>query len=140
MKNKAAAILEDEDDAAVGAGPRAARRAQLTAEEEARRELEESKLTYKNKDGKMLMYELEVHGREGAPDPLNYIINEETFVIRRRHKVVVPWYVVAHINLNSEVKYTPQKDESGRLRMVPQEQLAEPFTARPISPAGEVPV
>lgn len=99
------------------------------------RELAASKREHLGADGEILKYELEIQGRDGAPNPVNIPINEEKYVIRRQAKVVVPWWVVVHLANNIETKYTPTKDENGRLYMREEPRLSENFTARPINPA-----
>jgi hypothetical protein len=97
------------------------------------------KLFKLNTKGEMLLCELTLHKREGAPDPQCITINEEFRWVKRGHKVVVPWYVVEHLKLNIERKFHQEKDPTtGKSIVVSEEVPAETFSYKPIDPAPGV--
>ena len=101
--------------------------------------LTSDRLTKTNKDGKMLMCNFTLNPRDGGPDPLCFTINDEIKWIKRGQNVVIPWYFVEHMKLNIERKFRKEKDQqTGRVSVIPVDQLTESFQYQPIDPAPGV--
>lgn len=105
---------------------------QVQADPEVR---DDGKMTQQNTKGEMLMVEMTVAKRIGAPDPLCITINEEFRWVKRGKQVIVPWYVAEFLSTNIERKYRQEKDEHGVNQTIAEDMLAEPFQFRMIDPA-----
>jgi len=99
---------------------------------------DDSKLFYKNAEGKMLMCELTMARRENAPDPFLTTTNEEIRWIKRGQPVIVPWYVVDQLKNNKERKFRTEKDEQGKKVVVFEDIPTESFQYHAINPAPGV--
>jgi hypothetical protein len=96
------------------------------------------KLDKVNTEGKMLMAELTVARREGAPDPYLITVNEEIRWIKRGKQVIVPWYCVEQMKNNIERKFRKEKDDQGKNVVVFDDLPTESFLYRAIDPAPGV--
>lgn len=97
-----------------------------------------AKLQKLNRSGGMLMAELTIAKRPGAPDPLCVTTNEEIRYIKRGKKVTVPWYVVQQMLNNIERVFYQEENETGKKITHWNEQPSEPITYHLIDPAEGV--
>lgn len=108
----------------------------LRSEAEAQRQDElDSRLRYRNRDGGMLMYSLEIHRRKDVlqPSRLQVAVNSYSATIAVGKKVIVPWFVVT--SLADRIEQFPKLvEEGGERRIEIEETLADTFDAHPIDP------
>lgn len=113
----------------------------VLAEEAKPKKIDDGRMNKLNADGGMLMCELVIQKRVGAPDPLCMTVNEEIKWAKRGAKVVVPWYFVAMLKSNVERKFRQEKDpNTGKNIVVWDDVPGEPFSYMPINPAPGVEV
>lgn len=98
-------------------------------------DLDAAKLQHKNTSGGVLMCELTIAKRPGAPDPLCVTTNEEIRFIKRGKPVTVPWYVVRQLLNNVERQFYQEKDEQGRSITRHNDMPSEPISYRCIDAA-----
>jgi hypothetical protein len=109
-------------------------------QERARDEQKQARLSYLNKAGEMLMAEVKIQRKTGAPDPLFVNVNEESMAIKRGFPVIVPWYVATSLRDRVERTYRQEKDPAtNRTVIVEEEQMADTFDCRWLDPVGETP-
>ena len=100
-------------------------------------DVQASKLKKTNKDGGILMCEVMLQKKLGAPDPQVFTVGNEIKWIKRGAKVKVPWYFVEHMLNNVERKFFQIPDPTDqRKRIVKYDDiLTEGFSYTPINPA-----
>ena len=98
-------------------------------------EEEQAQRRYLDADGEILHYNLKINRGENRPKRLQVTVNNRNWVIEMGKTVRVPWFVVTSLADREEVRYTPETDEQGRLEMVPDRRLADPFEAHALNPA-----
>jgi len=102
--------------------------------------LKAAKMQKLNTKGEMLMCKFTLQVKKGAPDPLCFAVNEETYALKRGVEVTVPWYIVAQFKNNIERTYYQKKDETGKNQTYFEDSPSESFNYMPIDPAPGVTV